>query len=64
MSWNSTGEGHGRAYQLSLQDKLALLMEEIHIVRRDWKVCLEWVKRCSCCIQNKRVYEETMKRLQ
>lgn len=64
MSWNSTGEGHGREYQLSLQDKLALLMEEIHTVRRDWKVCLEWVKRCSCRIQNKRVYKETMKRLQ
>lgn len=44
MSWNSTGEGHGREHQLSLQDKLGLLMEEIHIVRRDWKVYLEWVK--------------------
>lgn len=35
MSWNSTGEGHGRDYQLSLQDKLGLLMEEIHAGRGD-----------------------------
>lgn len=63
MSWNSTGEGHVRNYQLSLQYKLGLLIDEICTVREDWKRSPEWVKRCSCSIQHKRVYGETVTRL-
>lgn len=63
MSWNSAGEGHVSDYQLSRQDKLSLLMVEVHTVTEGCKVSPERVKRCSCSSQRKRVNGETVKRL-